>query len=120
MDTQIILFGIWVVVMLIYLLGDVIRIFSGHFKPGEIEGKKMSQLAWLGISVLMLIPILMAFFSLVLEQSINRGANIIIAGLFFVFNIVGIPTYKGHYDKFLIAVSLIFNLITIYVAWNWI
>ena len=32
----------------------------------------------------------------------------------------GLPTYKGHYDKFLLAVSMVFNLITIWFAWNWV
>ena len=38
-DVRIILTGIWIALMLTYLLGDVIRIFAGDFKPGEIEGK---------------------------------------------------------------------------------
>lgn len=31
--------ALWVALMLVYLLGDVLRIFSGDFKPGEIMGK---------------------------------------------------------------------------------
>ena len=30
---------LWIVLMLIYLLGDVLRIFSGDFNAGEIGGK---------------------------------------------------------------------------------
>jgi hypothetical protein len=41
-DVQIILSGLWVAVMLTYLLGDVLRIFAGDFKAGEIEGKKIT------------------------------------------------------------------------------
>jgi hypothetical protein len=62
----------------------------------------------------------MAFLSLVLPDSINRTANIAAAVFFFLFNLAGLPTYKSAYDKFLIAVGLIFNLITIWYAWNWI
>jgi len=32
---------------------------------------------------------------------------------------VGLPTYPSAYDKFLIAVGLVFNIITIWTAWNW-
>ena len=122
LDTRIILAGIWVALMLTYLLGDVLRIFSGDFKAGELAGKPftMTQGMWLGISVLMLIPILMVVLSLMLPYSVNRWANIIVAAFFFVFNLIGLPTYPSAYDKFLIVVGLLFNLLTIWTAWNWV
>ena len=119
-DVRIILAAIWVCLMLTYLLGDVLRIFSGDFKAGEIGGMKLTQGMWLGISILMLIPILMVFLTLVLGYPLARWANIITAAFFFVFNLVGLPTYPSAYDKFLIVVGLVFNLLTIWYAWNWI
>jgi hypothetical protein len=41
-DVRIILSGLWMALMLTYLLGDVLLIFAGDFKAGEMEGKKMS------------------------------------------------------------------------------
>ncbi len=118
-DIKITLSIIWIAVMLTYLLGDVLRIFTGDMVPGEIEGTKFTQGMSLGIAVLMVIPILMVVLSLVLPQGVNRWVNIIIAGFWFLFNLVGLPTYPGHYDKFLLAVSMVFNGITIWYAWNW-
>jgi hypothetical protein len=63
-DVQIILSGLWVALMLTYLLGDVLRMFAGDFKAGEMEGKKMSQKMLLGMAMLMLIPIVMLLLSL--------------------------------------------------------
>ncbi|APV43617.1 hypothetical protein Dform_00254 [Dehalogenimonas formicexedens] len=118
MDTKIILSVIWGVVTLIFLYGDVIRICSGDFT--RMTGTtNFGQSVWLGIAVLMLIPILMIFFTLVLPQPVSRWANIIAAGFFFVFNLVGLPSYPSLYDKFLLAVSMVFNLVTIRYAWNW-
>ena len=37
-DTRIVLSGLWVALMLTYLLGDVLRIFAGDFKAGEMMG----------------------------------------------------------------------------------
>jgi hypothetical protein len=74
---------------------------------------------WLGITVLMLIPILMVVLSLVLPQPVNRWVNIIAAAFFFLFNLVTLPTYPSAYDKFLLAVSLVFNSVTVWTAWNW-
>ena len=117
---QIKLSAIWVALMLTYLLGDVLRIFSGDFRAGLIEGKQMSQGMYLGMAVLMIIPIVMVILSLNLTYSINRWANIIVAALFFVVNLAGLPSYSSAYDKFLIAVGLVFNVITVWQAWKWV
>ena len=119
-DVQIILSGLWVALMLTYLLGDVLRIFAGDFKAGEMEGKKMSQKMLLGMAMLMLIPIVMLVLSLMLPYSMNRWANIIAAIGLFGFNLIGLPTYPGAYDKLLIIVGLVFNALTIWYAWTWV
>lgn len=111
--------ALWVALMLTYLLGDVLRIFSGDFKAGEIFGTKITQEIWLGIAILMLIPILMVVLSLTLDNPVNRWVNIIVAIGFFIFNAAGLPTYPSGYDKFLIAVGLVFNALTAWLAWNW-
>lgn len=119
-EMQIRLSGLWVALMLTYLLGDVLRIFSGDFKAGVIGGMQVSQGMWLGIAVLMLIPIVMVVLSLTLNQPVNRWANIIVAIGFFGFNLIGLPTYPSAYDKFLIAVGLVINAVTVWYAWKWV
>lgn len=118
-DMQIKLSIIWGALMLTYLLGDVLRIFSGDYKAGEIGGVKLTQTHWMLIAMLMVIPIIMFVLSLVLKQPVNRWANIIVAMFFFVFNLIGLPTYPSAYDKFLIVVGLIFNVFTVWTAWQW-
>jgi hypothetical protein len=120
LDIRIKLSGLWIALMLIYLLGDVLRIFSGDFTPGEMDGQKVTQGMYLGIAAFMLIPILMVFLSLVLRKPVNRWANIVVAVVFFLFNLVGLPTYPSAYDKFLLAVSLVFNVLTVWYAWRWV
>ena len=117
LDTRIILSGMWGALMLIYLLGDVLRICSGDF--AKMQNIQFTQGMWLGIAVLMLIPILMLMLSLVLPHDVNRWVNIIAAASFFLFNLVGLPTYPSAYDKFLIIVGLAFNVVTVWTAWNW-
>jgi hypothetical protein len=106
--------------MLTYLWGDVLRIYAGDFKAGEIMGKKVSQKVWLGLAIFMLIPIIMLLLSLMLPYAMNRWANIILAGFLLVFNLVGLPTYPSAYDKFLIGVGLVINAVIIWFAWTWI
>jgi len=68
----------------------------------------------------MLLPILMVYLSLTLSHPVNRWANIIVAILLLLFNLVGLPTYPSAYDKFLIAVGLVFNALTVWYAWRWV
>jgi hypothetical protein len=118
-DTRIILAGLWTALMLTYLLGDVLRIFSGDFVAGEIGGMKIRQWMYLGMAVLMLIPIVMVVLSLTLGQPVLRWVTIAAAAFLFLFNLVGLPTYPSAYDKFLIVVGLVFNAVTLWYAWNW-
>ena len=120
LDMRIILSATWVVVTLIFLYGDVLRIYHGGDMAKALAGMNLNQFVWLGIAVLMLTPILMVFLPLVMPQSVSRWVNIIVAAFFFLFNLVGLPTYASLYDKFLLAVNMGFNSVTIWYAWNWI
>jgi hypothetical protein len=114
--------ALWTALMLTYLLGDVLRIFSGDFvagEMGEIGGIQITQGMYLGLAILLAIPIVMVFLSLTLPFKANRWANIILSIFFFVFNLIGLPTYPSIYDQFLIIVGLIFNLLTVWYAWKW-
>jgi hypothetical protein len=114
-DVKIILAFIWVATMLIYLLGDVLRIFAGDFKPGEVEGKPVSHKMYFGMAIIMVIPIVMVALSIILEFPVNGWANIIVAIFFFGFNLIGIKGYKA-YDIFLLIVSFMFNVLIIWYA----
>jgi hypothetical protein len=119
-DTRIVLSGLWVALMLTYLQGDTLRIFAGDFKPGEIMGTQPTQVMWLGIAVFMLIPIVMVVLTLTLQYPAIRWVTIVAAIILFVFNLVGLPTYPSAYDKFLIIVGLVFNVLTAWYAWRWV
>jgi hypothetical protein len=119
-DVQIKLSGLWIALMLTYLLGDVLRIFSGDFKAGEVGGMQVTQQMYLGMAILMVIPVVMVVLSLSLPHQVNRWASIILAIFFFGFNLVGLPTYPSAYDKFLIIVGLVFNALTVWFAWKWV
>jgi hypothetical protein len=53
-------------------------------------------------------------------RTVETWTNIIVAIVFFGFNLIGLPTYPSAYDKFLIIVSLVFNALTVWYAWKWV
>jgi len=118
-DVQIRLAVMWVALMLTYLLGDVLRIFSGDFVPGQIGGIKATPAIWLAAVVIMLVPIAMVVLSVMLSGSPLRWATMAAAVGLFGFNLIGLPGYPGAYDRFLIVVGLLINVLTFWTAWTW-
>jgi hypothetical protein len=104
--------------MLVFLLGDVLRIFAGDYTEGQLSGQDASQGTWLLIAVIMLIPIVMIVLSLLVPYPLIRWLNIVVAAAFVVFNLAGLP-YPGMYDNFLIVVSFVFCGLIVWYAWAW-
>ncbi|HET6444348.1 MAG TPA: DUF6326 family protein [candidate division Zixibacteria bacterium] len=118
-EVRVILAGLWTAMMLTYLLGDVLRIFAGDFEAGELaKGFQATQATWLGIAIIMFVPIVMVVLSLILKHPAIRWVSIVLAILVVLFNLMGLP-YPGAYDNFLIIVSFVFNALIIWYAWNW-
>lgn len=118
-DPRIVLAGLWVALMLVYLLGDVLRIFAGDFQPGKLAGGMPATPAmWLLIAVIMLVPIVMLVLTLTMPGPAIRWVTIVAAVAVALFNIAGLP-YPGAYDNFLILVSLVFNALIAWHAWTW-
>ncbi len=117
-NVRIILSGLWVALMLTYLLGDVLRIFAGDFKAGEIGGEQVSEWVWLGAAVVMLIPIVMVVGSLTLPYPGVKWVSLVASVFLVVFNLVGLP-YPSIYDNFLIGFGFLFNGLIVWYAWRW-
>ena len=119
LNIRITLSGVWVALMLTYLLGDVMRIFAGDFTAGKMGDQTATQWMWLAAALLMLIPIAMVVLTLMIPYPAIRWIGIAAAVILFLFNAVSVHTYPGHYDKLLIVVGLAFNLLTIWLAATW-
>lgn len=118
LDRRILLSGIWITNMFIYVLGDILRIYSGDMAK-VVAGQEGNTTQWVLGAIIMLFPILMVFLSLVLPYAINRRANIAVALGFMAFVIADSGSYPGLYDQLLFFVSWIFNITTVFLAWRW-
>ena len=118
-SVRIILSGLWVAMMLTFLLGDVLRLFAGDMTPGEMDGVEATQTMYLGAAAVMLVPIVMVVLSLTVPYPAIRWVSIVASALFVLFNLAGLP-YVGWYDNLLIAVSFVFNGLIIWYAWTWV
>jgi len=83
------------VLWLFYAVAFLVVMTLGAFEPGvieqimagEIEGMKIGPELLLLLAILLLVPLVMAFLSLTLKDSINRWTNIILGIVFTVFQL---------------------------------
>lgn len=108
--------ALWVASMLVYLLGDVLRVFAGDFVPGEIQGRPAAPWMWTLAAAIMSIPIVMLVLSLVLADPALRWVTVATAGFMIVFNLAGLP-YPGMYDNVLVVAGMAIHAITIWQVW---
>ena len=121
LDTRIILSGLWAATMLTFLWGDVLGSISGYTEPGKIGENvyEATHVIWVGIAALMMIPIFMIVLTLTLNHYAIRWINIIIALFWIIFNLSSLSGYPA-YNKFLLIVSIVFNVMTVWYAWKWV
>lgn len=118
--------ALWIAVMFCYIYGD----FFTLFVPGRIENL-MHGNSGVGMTtpskillfaIMMSLPPMMIFLSLVLKPAINRWANLI-AGLFFTaIMILVVSTSIGQWMLFytyLGTVEIILTLLILVHAWRW-
>ncbi len=86
---------------------------------GEVEGMKIGPELILLFAVLFLVPLIMAFLSLTLKDSINRWANIIVGAVFAALFIGVLMTAAKLSGETLMTLSTIVALVLIvWYAWK--
>jgi len=127
-NVKIKLAALWIAVEFCFVYGDLLRLYSGDVVGGEgfggipTEGMPISlDLLWLIAAITMAIPIVMIVLSVMLKYKANRWTNIVVSILFIIYNIVGLSggSYSSPYDKLLIILSLVFNVLIVWYAGRW-
>ncbi len=122
-SVQMKLSALWVALMLLYIYADIFSLF----RPGQLEemisGRMgpfpVTQGSLLAASILMIIPAVMVFLSLILKPKVDRWANIIL-GVLYTF--VNISNQIGEPWMYYIAygvVELALSLLIVWHAWKW-
>jgi hypothetical protein len=121
-SVKIILSALWIAAMFVWQQGDVQRLYSGDFVPGETKlGETVSPgTLWMISAITMTVPVVMAILSLTLGRPVNRWANIAIGMFYTGYNLIGLPKYPSAYDRFLILVGIVFTALIIWYAWKWV
>ena len=117
--------GLWASILFLFIYVD----YFGLFIPGVMEkiiegevahtGIQVTQVFLLAVIILMTIPSLMIFLSLVLKAKANRLTNIIIG----IFNIVvvtaGLIGESWIFYIFATVVEIVLLSLIVWFAWKW-
>ena len=125
LDVRIILSGLWVARVLSGLQGDSTRFHDPVALNELVAGTTdipVTNGMLLGLSIILSIPIVMSFLSLVLKEKANRRANLS-AGIFFVaweiFFLISVYSQGAAYEIFGGFAYLVFVALVVWYAWTW-
>lgn len=113
--------ALWVAVMFCYVYGDYIQIYvPGIMKQAmEVKATTETQLEFFAVAILMAIPSVMIFFTLVLNPIANRRLNIILSLLYILLLIATNLTETWVFYLFLTAIEIMISIAIIWYAWKW-
>jgi uncharacterized membrane protein len=109
--------------MMFYIYAD----FFSLFEPGEIEDMiaghmgpyPVTQGGLFTATILMVIPAVMIFLSLILKPTVNHWTNIVVGGLYLMVSIQNIIGETWAYYIFYGIIEALLLVLMIWYAWKW-
>ncbi len=114
--------ALWATMMFLYVYADVLSLY----RPGEIDEIRdgmmgpldVSQSTLMAASVVVIIPALMIFLSLILPSGINRWTNIIAGAVFTLVNISNLLGETWVYYWVFGILEILVTLLIVRYAWK--
>ncbi|MFW9977066.1 MAG: DUF6326 family protein [Candidatus Thorarchaeota archaeon] len=122
-NVKIKLSALWITLMFCYSYADVLGFYSpgnlAEILTGEIAGVPLTQEMLLAMAVLMVIPIVMVFLSLMLMPKVNRPLNIVVGVVYIiVLGATLLNTITGYYIV-LASIELLCLVLIVWFAFKW-
>lgn len=116
--------ALWIALMFCYTYADTLGFYAPvnleELISGEIAGIQMTQGLLVGSAILMLVPSVMVFLSLVLKAKANRLVNIIVGIVY--LGVLGSTFFTGRnpgYYLLFATVKALLLILVIWFAWKW-
>ena len=115
--------ALWASLMFCYIYGDFFYLFTPghieHMMEGQMGPFEVTQGVLLGVAILMAIPSVMVFLSLILPSRINRWTNFVLGILYTLVNMASTFSDPWLFFIFLGIVEIILTFCIIWFAWKW-
>lgn len=114
--------ALWTAIMFCYVYGD----FWGLYRPGNLREildgigplGPTSQASLVAVSVLVAVPALMVFLSLVLPPTVARWLNILVAAALTALIVATLPGAWAFY-VLMSTIEIVLQLCIVGYAWRW-
>lgn len=122
-DVKLKLSALWVALMLLYIYADILSLFRPGTLNKMIEGFMgpfpATQGSLFVAAIMMIIPAVMVFLSLILKPKVNRGVNIVIGALYILVNISNLIGESWAYYLAFGVLEIVLALLIVWYAWTW-
>ena len=116
---------LWLFASIAFLAHQILVLMEpgiiAHLMAGEAEGQKIGPELILFFAIIMLVPMLMAFLSLILKDSMDRWVNIIVGAIFAVLWSVGVvdAAQSAYWGGALMTLStVVASALIVWYAWK--
>jgi hypothetical protein len=118
-NTRIKLAALWTSVMFCYIYGDYFSLYVPGKIDGFITGNNLldSPLKLFAAAVLMAIPALMIFLSIVLPPALNRWLNISFGALYTAIMLLIAFTTIAPWWSFYVFLAIVESILTSFIFW---
>jgi hypothetical protein len=115
--------GLWAALMLLYVYADHFSLYRPGQMDEMISGRigpfDVTQGSLFVFSLLMMIPAVMVFLSLILKPQVNRWTNVILGLIYTVVNISNLIGETWVYYISFGVVETVLTLLVVQYAWKW-
>jgi hypothetical protein len=122
-DIKLKLACLWTSFMFLYIYVDYFHLYMPSTLTDILKGKvfvfDISQAFLLIAMIMVTLPVLMIFISVVLPAKVNRILNIIVAILFIPYMLFNLVGEAWMHMVFAAIVEVLLLCFIIYYAWNW-
>jgi hypothetical protein len=119
-NVKIKLAALWASVMFCYIYGDYFNLYPPGHVESFLKGKTMldSPIKLFAASILMTIPSVMIFLSVILKPTLNKWLNIVIGIIFTaIMGLIAVVS-TGEWSTFYIYLAIVEMIITSLVVWH--
>ena len=123
-NTKLVLSALWTSVMFLYIYGDYFELYVPEKTAGLLSGRNMLNTPYklLAATVILALPALMIFLSLVMKPRWNKLINMSIASFLTLFTLLVGASSISEWRIFYVMLSLLESILTsiiVWKAWHW-
>lgn len=123
-NVKLMLSGLWASVMFLYIYGDYFELYVPGKTQGLLNGQNLLNTPYklLSATIILTLPSLMIFLSLIMKPKWNRILNISIAAFLTLFTLLVGASSLSEWRIFYVMLAFLEAILTaiiVWKAWHW-